>query len=86
MVHGLLGGDALGGLVVQHLGEEVEAVGVEGGDHRGQALGAPLGVLVPVHELAHARPHVFVGGAKKPDGRWKMRDERESENEDEKDG
>ena len=40
--------EALGGVIDEHLGHEVEAGGVKGGEHESQVLGRPLRELVPV--------------------------------------
>lgn len=48
--------DALGGGVGEHELHEVDAVSAERGEVLGQVLLLPVGELVPVAQLGHARP------------------------------
>jgi hypothetical protein len=68
MKEGLLRGDALAGLVLEHGGEEVDAEGLEPRDDLVEGPGGPLreGGLV-VRELGDARPDLLGGGAEGPE-------------------
>mmetsp|Transcript_36645 Transcript_36645/g.90485 ORF Transcript_36645/g.90485 Transcript_36645/m.90485 type:complete len:280 (+) Transcript_36645:895-1734(+) len=59
----LSGVDALGGVVHQHLLQQVDAVRVQLRDHLVQVLLLPLRELVPVAQARHARPQLLVGRA-----------------------
>ena len=57
------GVDTLRGVVNEHLLQEVDAVGVELGDHLREVLGLPLGELVPVTKAGDAGPDILRGRA-----------------------
>jgi len=50
-------------VVDEHLAHEVHPAGLQRDKNPLQGLRLPLGELVPVSQLAQARPHLLVGGA-----------------------
>ena len=82
VLHGLLGRDALAGLVLQHLGEEVRALGVQLGDDGGHGPRGPPGEeRLVVREGGDAGPDGLIRGpegaanGERERGKWGMNDE-----------
>ena len=53
--------NSTGGVVHEHLLQQVDAVSVQLGDHLAQVLGLPLGKLVPVPQPRNPGPHILAG-------------------------
>mmetsp|Transcript_12514 Transcript_12514/g.24006 ORF Transcript_12514/g.24006 Transcript_12514/m.24006 type:complete len:289 (+) Transcript_12514:217-1083(+) len=65
MVHGVLGGDAVLGIVFQKCFEQMQSIGIQViGDSRGERSLEPLGESrIPIRQLRDTRPYVFAGGS-----------------------
>jgi hypothetical protein len=55
--------------------KKIIAISIEAGHKSGQLRRLPLGVLVPIGQLAHAWPHLLIRGAQQPDIRENKMDQ-----------